>query len=431
MQCPDVRRFAQRLLDETGTRLIDWTDHFSLPREKAIAPLLQKAGFNRWENGSRLAIWEHARGLFPQIVVDDQSAWRLVLQVESVADFLIAQGLSDVPIEGPPFGQLRKARVAKQNGAEMWVVERHGYNGWEVPESPAATFNSVLCHQEALRRRKRHFVQAEDGFAHTMDVVRAAVADLGTGWAADLFFAAERDYWTRRNRAARVQKARQDSLGLGWLNHDHHTYRSSREHFVSLIRVLQELGFACRERFYAGREAGWGAQVLEQRESGNVVFADVDLGPGEVAGDFAHQALQSRAEFGTVGLWCLLHGEAMLQAGMHHLECRFDFGAIERQLPLVGVPVLKPFTDLPYLKQAFTARRVLACRGRAVGGRVGGRAVTPTEAERFRQFGAIGSHLEILERNQGYKGFNQAGINEIIRETDPRRQTGSVLLEGA
>jgi hypothetical protein len=30
--------------------------------------------------------------------------------------------------------------------------------------------------------------------------------------------------------------------------------------------------------------------------------------------------------------------------------------------------------------------------------------------------------LEILERNDGYKGFNQTGINEIILETDPRRQ---------
>ena len=48
-------------------------------------------------------------------------------------------------------------------------------------------------------------------------------------------------------------------------------------------------------------------------------------------------------------------------------------------------------------------------------------AITLDEADRFRRFGAIGSHLEILERNEGYKGFNRAGINEIIRDTDPRR----------
>jgi hypothetical protein len=28
--------------------------------------------------------------------------------------------------------------------------------------------------------------------------------------------------------------------------------------------------------------------------------------------------------------------------------------------------------------------------------------------------------LEILERNDGYKGFNQTGISEIITATDPR-----------
>ena len=102
---------------------------------------------------------------------------------------------------------------------------------------------------------------------------------------------------------------------------------------------------------------------------------------------------------GTVGLWCRLHGEAFLQAGMHHLECRFDFHAARTQLGAAGIGQMEPFTNLPYLKQAFTR----------------------DEADRFRRSGAIGSHLEILERNEGYKGFNRAGINEIIRDTDPRR----------
>ena len=46
------------------------------------------------------------------------------------------------------------------------------------------------------------------------------------------------------------------------------------------------------------------------------------------------------------------------------------------------------------------------------------RAVSPLRAR-------CGSHLEILERDAGYKGFNQAGINEIIRETDPPKQAGT------
>ena len=48
-------------------------------------------------------------------------------------------------------------------------------------------------------------------------------------------------------------------------------------------------------------------------------------------------------------------------------------------------------------------------------------AITRQQAEQFRRNGALGSHLEILQRDEGYKGFNQSGINEIIRATDPRR----------
>jgi hypothetical protein len=430
-RCPDARRFADRLLEETGTRLIDWTDHIGLPRENNLASPLEQAGFARTDQASD-SIWQHAGGLFPQVFIGDLSARRLVLRVESVADFLVAHGLSEMPIEGRPLSPLRKARIAASPAAALWVVERHGFAGWHAPESRHAPAGGILWHQEAFRRRRRRFSQAEDGFQHALDLARAAVADLGTGWASELFFAAERDYFDRRNHAARVQKARQDALGLGWQNHDHHTYRSSRPHFAGLIRVLEALGLACRERFYAGREAGWGAQVLEQPETGVAVFADVDLGPEEVVGDFAHQPLPSRDHFGTVGLWCLLHGEAMLEAGLHHLAYRADFDAARRQLPSAGVPVLKPFTDLPYLKQAFTeGERWPLDAGERLAAALAARAITPAEADRFRRHGAIGSHLEILERNQGYKGFNQAGINEIIRDTDPRRQHAPAPAAGA
>ena len=45
--------------------------------------------------------------------------------------------------------------------------------------------------------------------------------------------------------------------------------------------------------------------------------------------------------------------------------------------------------------------------------------------EQFQQFikdGAIGSHLENLQRRGGYKGFNQKSVSVIITETDPRKQ---------
>ena len=56
--------------------------------------------------------------------------------------------------------------------------------------------------------------------------------------------------------------------------------------------------------------------------------------------------------------------------------------------------------------------------------------VKPNRADHFSdKYGAKAhyGHLEILERNDGYKGFNQTGISEIIRETDPRNQIHSDL----
>ncbi|HAF03215.1 MAG TPA: hypothetical protein DIT76_05750 [Spartobacteria bacterium] len=39
-----------------------------------------------------------------------------------------------------------------------------------------------------------------------------------------------------------------------------------------------------------------------------------------------------------------------------------------------------------------------------------------------KRFGAIGSHLENLQRKGGFKGFNQKSVSVIISATDPRKQ---------
>jgi hypothetical protein len=421
--CNEIRRFADQLCRQTGTRLIDWVDHVALPAGEQWEARLAQAGFSPREQG-RYVMWEHARGLFPQIFTDPNGTWQLAVRVESVDDFLAAHSLEGTPIEGEQHAPLRRARVAAETDFEFWVIERHGYRGREPVEFASDQSAAIRAHGEAFAQRRRPVEDAELGFAEAHDLIRAAVADLGTGRASDLFFAAERDYWTRRNPAGGFQKARQDSLGLGWANHDHHTYRSSRGHFSRLVALLEDLGMVCRERFYAGREAGWGAQVLEQEESQVVVFADVDLSPDELSDDFAHAPLPARKQFGTVGLWCLLHGEAFLAPGMHHLECRFDVAAVRAQLEQAGVCVMKPFTDLSYLKQAFTEAEKWPVAPARIEAAVAAGAITHQQAEQFRRDGVLGSHLEILQRDEGYKGFNQTGINDIIRATDPRRENG-------
>jgi hypothetical protein len=428
----DIARFAERLTNETGTRLLDWVDHFGLPADDRIQTRLEQAGFAR--HGSAMT-WRHPAGLFPDVMLNEERVSRLAIRVESVADFLAAQGLENhLTIEGQPLHPLRKARIAAQDGMEFWAVERHGYRGWETRDISEEQIDAVVHFEDTFWRRPRHFDDAAQGFAAARELVEAAVAALGTGRASDLFFSVERQYWTGRNRAAQFQFSRQLALGLGWANHDHHTYRSSREQFCRLIAFLEVLGFDCRERFYAGRAAGWGAQVLEQEESQVVIFADVDLSADEVVEDFAHAPLPRRAEFGTVafgtvGLWCLLHGEAFLEAGMHHLECRFDYEAARKQLEQAGIGVMSPFTDFSFLKQAFTEAEPWKVEPHRAEAALAAGAITPEQAARFRDVGALGSHLEILQRDDGYKGFNQTGINEIIRATDPRGAHGTAPIQ--
>ena len=82
---------------------------------------------------------------------------------------------------------------------------------------------------------------------------------------------------------------------------------------------------------------------------------------------------------------------------------------------------MKPFTDLPYLKQAFTEGELWPVDAQRREAALAAGAITPQQAEQFRRDGVLGSHLEILQREEGYKGFNPSGINAIILATDPRR----------
>ena len=46
--------------------------------------------------------------------------------------------------------------------------------------------------------------------------------------------------------------------------------------------------------------------------------------------------------------------------------------------------------------------------------------IEPDQHQKFLRDGTIGSHLENLERREGYKGFNQQAVSAIIAATDPR-----------
>jgi hypothetical protein len=270
--------------------------------------------------------------------------------------------------------------------------------------------------------RKRRFDEDAQGFDHMDALLERVIERAGDrDLACHLVFEAERHYWQSRNTAATVQKARQDRLGLGWANHDHHTFRSSRRFFPRLIAILKRLGFYLREHFHAGEHAGWGAQVLEQPVCGLVVFADLDLAPEEASADFSHLVLPELPRPNTVGLWVGLHGESILEAGMHHLEAQFDFEALRRDLEHEAkIPTMPPFSDFPFLRQAFTQGERWSVQRHRANRLVEMGWIDASQHERFLREGAIGSHLENLQRAEGYKGFNQQAVSAIIAATDPR-----------
>ena len=421
--CDYLHDLSDRLYKETGTRLTDWIDHLGFPPEtrvgnETLGDALARTGFKTTDqDGWRIE--RNPQGMFPPIELTARLC-RVVLKVESVSDFLLAQQIRST-IVGEPGAPFRAARVHRGENLEVWVCERWGSTSWvqeiEVKRSSAGERDHWI---ERALNRKRDFHERAEGFVHAQEVIREGVQLLGQDEACARFFHAERRYWQSRNYAARVQKQRQDALGLGWANHDHHTYRSSRESFQPLVDSLLLMGFTFRERFYAGKEAGWGAQVMEQPQARITVFADVDLDAEELRIDFPRLGLNARRELGTVGLWCALHGEAFLQAGMHHLEGQFSFDTAREQLTACGIECMAAFTDFSYLKQCFTTGEIWSVESSRLKRLQERGQITREQVQKFAADGAVGSHLEILQRDQGFNGFNQTGISEIIRKTDPR-----------
>jgi hypothetical protein len=82
---------------------------------------------------------------------------------------------------------------------------------------------------------------------------------------------------------------------------------------------------------------------------------------------------------------------------------------------------MKPFSNFEFLKQAFTeGERWTVARERAEKLRAQN-LITTEQFEKFVNEGALGSHLENLQRHGGFKGFNQKSVSVVISATDPRK----------
>jgi hypothetical protein len=419
----EISALKNDLHKQTSTRLFDWIDHFVIDYSLAAEKELEGNGFEQEIAMPSYRVFHHPGAQLPRVVMKDRpqaNGKGIAVSVESISDFLMVRGKS-AWIEGAPLSCYRRCCVSSESGVSLWVVERRGTRSMEPTYPAQGELENYISALEKWQTRPRDLDDEDEAIERTMALAREIVASVGKDVAACIVLEGERKYWQTRNNAAQIQKNRQDNLGMGWANHDHHTFRSSRRHFSSLVRLFETLGFHCRERYYTGAEAGWGAQIMENSNCHFVLFLDVDLTPDEVQIDFAHHQLPAVNSYGTIGLWCALHGDSILKGGMHHLEAQFFFDQLTEDLGKMGIGMMNPFSSFPYLRQAFTKGQVWKVAPERIGKLLKQGAISSAQAEKFMNEGALGSHLENLQRREGYKGFNQNNVSIIIKETDPRK----------
>jgi hypothetical protein len=83
---------------------------------------------------------------------------------------------------------------------------------------------------------------------------------------------------------------------------------------------------------------------------------------------------------------------------------------------------MKPFSNFDFLRQEFTEGERWPVRPERASRLLSDGLITPEQFEQFTRKGAVGSHLENLQRHGGFKGFNQSSVSAVIQATDPRKQ---------
>ena len=132
-------------LKKTGTRLPDWIDHYALPASEATESRLEQTGFVP-QHQAQSVVWELSvrpvssnrspRG--SDVAAGDPR--RVGLRFFDGTG--LRQGHQMIEGETAP-AAAQKPRPGGQSGVELWVVERHGYRGWETPEFTSAQVEAV------------------------------------------------------------------------------------------------------------------------------------------------------------------------------------------------------------------------------------------------------------------------------------------------
>ena len=224
-----IAQLEQELQDQTNTRLFDWVDHFVVGYSADLEIKLQELGYVIEAVHADYRVFHHPGAKLARIIVKDKGAplQGVAVLAEDIAHFLMVRGIGS-QIEGSILSEYRRCCVSTEEGVSLWIVERRASTGIE-PIYHNDTYQArYLQAVEIWETRPRDMEDDDEAMMHTLSLGRRLVELVGQDLAAWIILFVERQYWQARNTAAQVQKDRQDRLGMGWANHDHHTFRSSR-----------------------------------------------------------------------------------------------------------------------------------------------------------------------------------------------------------
>ncbi|MCP5107793.1 MAG: hypothetical protein GY950_30675 [bacterium] len=412
---PGIGVLEEELLEKVGARLIDFVDYLVVDSGD-LGQQLEGYGYVEKDG-----VWTHAGSALPRVVVGPHAGRSkgVAVKVDDIGQFLLVRGLF-LPVDGGLYTRFRRCEISTVNDVSLWVVERRFSDTIEPVSESSGYLDLYFETLNRWRIRGRHFESDDAAVVETTALAERQVKAAGVDLAAYLFFEAEQEYFMSKNRAARLHKMHADKVGVGWANRDHHTYRNFREHYAQMLKFFLTLGFKPRERFYAGEEAGWGAQVMENSSIDVSLFLDVDISPEELEIDFFNKKLEFKgAEMRAAGFWSFLHGGSLAEAGLHHVAVRSYFTGFPGSFKADGIKMMEPFSTLPYLKQSFTWGEFWPVKEERIRKLLADGLLEKEAAERIALKGAVGSHVENIQRADGFKGFNKQRISDIIVETNP------------
>src|SRR5207247_8609637 len=116
-----ARTLAKRMRDETGTLILDWTDHLLLPASDEAA--LRETGYVDDPLGDNVAgqkaLW-HPEAMLPRVLIAASNArfpLALAVRPDFAAEFAIVHGITD-KIEGDPSSRFRDLHVRDGDWAQ-------------------------------------------------------------------------------------------------------------------------------------------------------------------------------------------------------------------------------------------------------------------------------------------------------------------------